>query len=162
MFSADLVDRILDTTPVARLALKDLSGAPQALPFVFARVAHSLWSPIDGKPKKRARLSRLEWIAADPGVLVLVDHYEDDWTQLWWLKLSGHATVVDAQEPGWDEAVGGLARKYPQYRQTPMFAGSPTMVRIEITHWKSWASGGESALRRRYFPGPADAADPVC
>ena len=158
MFSADLVERILDVAPVARLAQKDLGGGPQALPFVFARVEHCLWSPIDGKPKKRASLSRLEWIAAEPEVLVLVDHYEDDWTQLWWLKLSGHATVVGEREPGWRAAVSGLAAKYPQYAETPMFAGVPTMVRIDIAHWKSWASSGEGALRRRYLPGSPDVA----
>ena len=152
MFSADLVDRILDVAPVARLAQKDLGGDPQALPFVFARVGRSLWSPIDGKPKKRANLSRLEWIAADPQVLVLVDHYEENWAHLWWLKLSGRATVVGEHEPGWQAAVGELAAKYAQYDQTPMFAGVPTMVRIDITHWKSWASSGETAVRRRYFP----------
>lgn len=162
MFSADLVERILDATPVARLAQKDLDGDPQALPFVFSRVAHGLWSPIDGKPKKRPQLSRLEWIAADPQVLVLVDHYEDDWTQLWWLKLSGRASIVDEHEPGWHEAVGGLASKYPQYGQTPMFAGVPTMLRIEILHWKSWAFSGERDVRRRYFPGTPDATDRVC
>ena len=162
MFSADLVERILDTAPVACLAQKDLDSGPQALPFVFSRVRHSLWSPIDGKPKKRPQLSRLEWVVADPQVLVLVDHYEDDWTQLWWLKLSGRASIVHESEPDWREAVDGLASKYPQYEQTPMFAGVPTMVRIEILHWKSWASSGEDALRRRYFPGAPDAADPVC
>lgn len=162
MFNVDLVERILDTTPVACLAQKDLGGAPQALPFVFARVARSLWSPIDGKPKKHARLSRLEWIAADPQVLVLVDHYEDDWTRLWWLKLAGQATVVNAQEPGWSEAVSGLAKKYPQYDETPMFIGTPTMMRIEIQHWKSWASSGESALRHHYFPDQPDVSDGIC
>lgn len=158
MFSPELVERILDTAPVARLAQKDLEGGPQALPFVFARVERSLWSPVDGKPKKRAKLSRLDWVAAEPQVLVLVDHYTDDWTQLWWLKLFGHATVVGEREPGWSEAIRGLAAKYPQYRETPMFAGVPTMVRIDIEHWKSWASSGEAALRRRYFPDSPDAA----
>ncbi|MGR9091956.1 MAG: TIGR03668 family PPOX class F420-dependent oxidoreductase [Gammaproteobacteria bacterium] len=158
MFSADLVERILDTAPVARLAQKDLSGQPQALPFVFTRVERCLWSPIDGKPKKRANLSRLEWIAAQPQVLVLVDHYEDDWAQLWWLKLSGRATVVREREPGWHAAVAGLTAKYPQYGETPMFASVPTMVRIDIADWKAWASSGEAALRRRYFPEAPDVA----
>lgn len=158
MFSPELVERILDTAPVARLAQNDLDGGPQALPFVFTRIERSLWSPIDGKPKKHAKLSRLEWIAAAPQVLVLVDHYADDWTQLWWLKLLGHASVVGEREAGWEEAVHGLTAKYPQYRQTPMFAGEPTMVRIEIAHWKSWASSGEGALRRHYFPDSPDAA----
>ncbi len=158
MFSPELVERILDTAPVARLAQKDLDGGPQALPFVFARIERILWSPIDGKPKKHAKLSRLDWLAAAPQVLVLVDHYADDWTQLWWLKLFGEATVVNEHEPGWGGAVRELSVKYPQYRETPMFVGVPTMVRIEIDRWKSWASSGEDALRRRYFSDAPDAA----
>lgn len=162
MFSIDLVQRLLDTTPVARLAQTDPDGGPQALPFVFARVGQSLWSPVDGKPKKSGRLRRLEWIAADPRVLVLLDHYEDDWSQLWWLKVSGRAAVVDERQPDWPRAIRGLARKYPQYAQTPMFTGEPTMVRIEILHWKSWAYSGESELRQQYFCAGADANNRVC
>ena len=39
-----------------------------------------------------------------------------------------------------------------------MFASVPTMVRIDIADWKAWASSGEAALRRRYFPEAPDVA----
>ena len=146
MFVEDLVERIVDAAPVGRLAQIDGHGSPQALPFVFARVGNALWSPIDGKPKKHARLSRLDWIAAHPDVCVLIDHYDDDWSQLWWLKLFCRAEVFRHAHPEWEQATGVLTQKYGQYAQTPMFSGDPTMIRFEWREWKSWSAAGEVAV----------------
>jgi hypothetical protein len=56
---------------------------------------------------------------------VLIDHYEDDWSRLWWVRLRGTAHVLDDAR-----AIELLAAKYPQYRdrrpQGPVIA-----VRIE-------------------------------
>jgi len=87
VFSTSLVERLLDAVPVARLAQIDHRGGVHALPFVFTRVGCALWSPVDGKPKNHARLSRLAWIEEHPEVCVLVDHYGPDWSGLWWIKL---------------------------------------------------------------------------
>ena len=45
---------------------------------------------------------------------MLIDHYEDDWSQLWWVRLRGPARIVDDRR-----AVELLAAKYPQYRERP-------------------------------------------
>ena len=46
---------------------------------------------------------------------MLVDHYDDDWTQLWWVRLDGVAeVVVDGAEH--EYAIALLEAKYPQYR----------------------------------------------
>ncbi len=145
MFEVDLVRRIVDIAPVARLGQRDEHGLPQTLPFVFARVGPALWSPIDGKPKKNTHLSRLTWIAKYPEVCVLIDHYDDDWERLWWLKLYGRAEAFHVEHREWDQALAALSRKYPQYAVTPILAGDPTMIRIEWDRWQSWAAGGESA-----------------
>ncbi len=146
MFVEDLVERIADAAPVGRLAQIDGHGFPQALPFVFARVGNALWSPVDGKPKKHARLSRLDWIAAHPDVCVLIDHYDADWSQLWWLKLYCRAEVFRHAHSEWEQATRVLAQKYGQYEQTPMFSGDPTMIRFEWREWKSWSAGGEATV----------------
>lgn len=140
MFSAALVERILDTAPVARLAQIDDRGEAQALPFVFARVADALWSPVDGKPKRHARLSRLAWIAERPEVCVLIDHYGADWSQLWWLKLYCRAEVFRGDHPQWESAAAALAEKYAQYGDIPIFSGDPTMIRLQWREWKSWSA----------------------
>lgn len=146
MFEKDLVEGIVDVAPVARLGQRDERGLPQTLPFVFARVGNALWSPIDGKPKKNTRLSRLAWIEKHPEVCVLIDHYENDWGQLWWLKLYGRAEVFHDTHVEWEQALRTLGQKYAQYAEIPILSDDPTMIRIEWDRWKSWAAGGEAAV----------------
>jgi len=152
VFSSALVEHFLDTAPVARLAQIDPDGQAHALPFVFARIGRSLWSPVDGKPKRHARLSRLNWIGERPEVCVLVDEYVSDWTRLWWLKVFCRAEVVRGEHRDWHSAETALAEKYPQYGSIPMFAGEPTMVRFEIVEWRSWAAAGDAALEQGLAP----------
>jgi PPOX class probable F420-dependent enzyme len=146
MFTLSLVEKIIDQMPVARLAQLDDEGAVQVLPFVCARVGNTFWSPIDGKPKKHAGLRRLEWIAEHPQVCVLFDHYADDWSQLWWLKLFCNAASYQGDHEDWDKAIQAVTGKYPQYTETPLFLGPPTMIRFDVTGWKSWSAGSEAAV----------------
>ncbi|MFT4563127.1 MAG: PPOX class probable F420-dependent enzyme [Gammaproteobacteria bacterium] len=148
MFAQSLVEQLIDKCPVARLGQTDVRGHAQVLPFVFARAGGALWSPIDGKPKKNSELDRLTWVAEHPDVCVLIDHYSEDWSSLWWLKLFCRAVVYRTHHADWDEASRALAIKYPQYAETPMFFGNPTMIRFEIDSWKSWAAGGESRVQQ--------------
>ena len=46
---------------------------------------------------------------------VVIDHYEDDWTRLWWVRLAGRARVVESDPRGLEL----LRAKYPQYRDDP-------------------------------------------
>ena len=70
-----LVERVLDSEAVARLAVIDDAGGPEVMPIVFARVGSLLFSPIDGKPKSHARLARLRHIEAHPRVGLVIDRY---------------------------------------------------------------------------------------
>jgi|TARA_B100001123_G_C14932695_1_gene876399 PPOX class probable F420-dependent enzyme len=147
VFEESLVERIIDVVPVARLGQRDESGMPQVLPFVFIRIGKALWSPIDGKPKKRERLNRLDWIDKHPEVCVLIDHYSDDWRQLFWLKLYGRAESFQSSHWEWQEAIHLLSQKYAQYSEVPILSNESTMIRIEWDRCKSWAAGGETAVR---------------
>ena len=49
---------------------------------------------VDHKPKSTTRLARLADIARTGRATLLVDHYEDDWSRLWWVRISGPAAVV--------------------------------------------------------------------
>ena len=146
--SPALRDGLLDSMPVARLAVTGHEGRADAMPIVFARVGDCLVSPIDGKPKKTARLSRLDHIRQQPAVTLLLDHYASDWETLWWLRVLADAEVTGACYPRWDEAVSALRRKYPQYEQTALFIGEPTLVVMHITALRWWAAAGEAGLDR--------------
>lgn len=144
--AAPLLEALLDTMPVARLALAGADDRPEALPIVFARVGATLYSPIDGKPKKHGRPARLAHLERRPEVGLTLDHYADDWQQLWWLKLDVRASIVVDDAPGWDAAVAALRSKYPQYRSTPLFSGTPTLVVMPWTRVRWWAAAGEAGL----------------
>lgn len=128
--------RVLDTWPVARLATIAADGRARLVPIVFARAHGALWSPIDGKPKSAAKLARVHDVERDPRVSVLIDHYDDDWNQLWWLRVDGRAALV----AGDDGAEAALRAKYPQYATTPLYREAPLLLRIAVEATTSWTA----------------------
>jgi PPOX class probable F420-dependent enzyme len=129
-------EHLLDSWPVARLATVAASGRPQLVPIVFARAGGALWSPIDGKLKTGGGLARVRNIERDPRVALLLDHYADDWQQLWWLRVDGRASLCGGDAG----AEAALRAKYPQYRDVPLFAGEPRLLRIDPERILTWAS----------------------
>src|SRR5256885_13343111 len=108
------------TVPVARLATLSMDGRPHLVPITFALDGDTLYTAVDHKPKRSARLRRLANVAANPRVSLLADHYdEDDWSALWWARADGVARVVAADEPQHATAVDLLKARYEQYRQRP-------------------------------------------
>jgi PPOX class probable F420-dependent enzyme len=116
---------------VARLATVSADGQPHVVPIVFAVEGDTIYSAVDGKPKRSRALRRLANIAANPRVSVLADHYDEDWSQLWWLRADGTASVVDSSP----DAIAALAAKYPQY--TSISLDGP-FLQIAVDHWTSW------------------------
>ena len=128
------IRRRVEAARVARLATIAADGTPHLVPFSFVLAGENLYSAVDSKKKRSTRLQRLANIARDPRVTVLVDHYEEDWTRLWWVRLAGRARQLD---PGGEaeEALRLLAAKYPQYEELPP-AGP--VLQIEIERWSGW------------------------
>jgi PPOX class probable F420-dependent enzyme len=120
----------------ARFASVDDNGDPHLVPIVFALVRDTIYFVIDFKPKKTtAGLKRLANIRSHPRVAVLVDHYDDDWNQLWWARADGRAVILDEIDP---DALAALADRYPQYQQAP----PGPMVAITVERWTGWAAVG--------------------
>ncbi|WP_330474964.1 TIGR03668 family PPOX class F420-dependent oxidoreductase [Terrabacter sp. C0L_2] len=126
---------------VARLATVRPGGRPHLVPVVFVVSGDVVWSAVDDKPKSTRALQRLANIEANPSVALLVDHYDDDWTQLWWVRAEGRAEVVELGAAGTAEALDSLALKYPQYA-----AHRPAgpFVRVNVTRWSGWSHGHSS------------------
>ena len=118
---------------VARLATVDDTGAPHLVPIVFALVGDVIYSAVDDKPKRHRRLRRLVNVAHEPRVSVLADHYDDDWTRLWWVRADGTAAVL----PDSGDGLAALAARYPQYTAVPP-AGP--FLRIEVHRWSCWSA----------------------
>jgi PPOX class probable F420-dependent enzyme len=119
---------------VARLATVDERGQPHLVPVVFALQGSVVVLAVDHKPKQSTDLKRLRNIRANPRVSLLADHYDENWTQLWWVRADGDAHVLTG--PAAAEPVEWLIAKYRQYLAQPP-AGP--VVRIEVTTWRGWA-----------------------
>jgi PPOX class probable F420-dependent enzyme len=130
----------VDAARVARLATLDAEGRPHLVPICFAVEGDTLYSAVDEKPKRSRRLKRLENIRRRPEVSVLVDHYEDDWTRLWWVRIDGTARVLE-QGPERERGLELLDSKYEQYRAEP-----PTgeVIVVELQRWRGWSAATRS------------------
>jgi PPOX class probable F420-dependent enzyme len=123
---------------VARLATVRPDGRPHVVAVTFVFDSRTLVTAVDHKPKTTTSLQRLRNIEAHPVASVLVDHYDDDWSQLWWVRADGSARVVP-DGPERQEAVDRLTVKYPQYREDP--PDGPVIV-VTVEHWSSWSAQG--------------------
>jgi PPOX class probable F420-dependent enzyme len=123
---------------VARLATVDAGGSPHIVPIAFAMDGNRVVSAVDAKPKRGVRLRRLENIAANPHVSLLVDHYHEDWRRLWWVRADGTAHIVDGG-PELTRFLDLLRERYTQYRQVELIG--PAIV-VEVDSWKGWAAAG--------------------
>jgi PPOX class probable F420-dependent enzyme len=123
---------------VARLATADAGGRPHLVPVVFAVEGDRIYTVVDAKPKRTTALRRLRNVAENPWVALLVDHYEEDWDALWWVRAEGRGRVVDGDPPEARRAVGLLRARYPQ--QVAVGA----VLAVDVQRWSGWA-----ALRAR-------------
>lgn len=129
---------------VAHLATVTADGRPHVVPCCFvlddgtgpgrAASGDVVYSAIDAKPKSTLALRRLENLRANPATSLLVDHYSDDWSALWWVRLDGAGRVVESG-PERRRGVDLLAAKYEQYRREPP---PGPVVAIDVTGWRAW------------------------
>jgi len=117
---------------VARLATAGRDGRPHVVPICFVLDGETLYTAVDEKPKRTRRLRRLENIEANPHVEVLIDHYEDDWSELWWVRLRGTARIVE--DP---RAVDLLVAKYPQYAER---RPEGPVIAVDVEERSEWTS----------------------
>ncbi len=92
------------------------------------------YSVVDAKPKSSLALRRLENIRQTPSVALLIDHYTEDWTALWWIRLDGTASVVTSDDVR-GHALERLREKYDQYLQMPL---PGPVISIDVTSWRAW------------------------
>jgi PPOX class probable F420-dependent enzyme len=128
---------LLASARVARLATcgRDHRQRPHLVPITFALDGEVIVTAVDHKPKRTTALRRLADIAVNPRVSVLADHYEDDWSKLWWVRADGIADVVEPGAPTHAAAVAPLVERYEQYRERP--PAGPAIA-ITVSRWSGW------------------------
>jgi len=128
---------LLASAPVARLATVGSDRRPHLVPICFALDGATLFTAVDHKPKRTLALRRLANVAANPAVTVLADHYEDDWSRLWWVRADGIARIAEPASTDHASAVALLTGRYEQYRERP--PEGPAIV-VGISAWRGWAA----------------------
>lgn len=134
MDQADCRDRFTSAR-IARLATIGSAG-PHLVPVVFAVAGDRIYTAIDHKPKKSPSLQRLVNIRRNPTVTLLADHYAEDWSRLWWVRVDGTARIVHRTE---DMEVGLdlLAGRYEQYRTN---RPQGPLIEIAVATWSGWSA----------------------
>lgn len=99
-----------------------------------------IYSAVDDKPKRTPQLQRLANIASEPRVSVLADHYEDDWSELWWVRADGRAQVLlqgakQEHEHERNHALDLLVERYRAYRER---RPSAAVIRVDVDRWTTW------------------------
>jgi len=136
-------------SPVARLGTVRPDGTPHLVPVVFAvdwtvPAEPIIFTAVDAKPKTTQRLRRLANIESNAAASVFVDHYADDWTQLWWVRADGVAAVHHdgaAMQAGY----GLLRAKYAQYQSVSL---DGPVIAIAVRRWSSWQGASAPAEPR--------------
>jgi PPOX class probable F420-dependent enzyme len=126
--------RLVRDARVARLASVRPDGRPHVVPCCFALDGNTVYSVVDAKPKSTLELRRLENIRVNPAVALVIDHYTEDWTALWWVRLDGTAQVIASGDER-DEALECLRSKYRQYVREPP---PGPVIAVSVTGWRAW------------------------
>ncbi len=122
----------------AVLATADEMGAPHLVPITFVLEGEIVYTAVDGKPKRPGKLRRHENIRAEPRVCLIAEHWDEDWSLLWWVRVDGLAQVI-ASNSAVQHVVELMRHKYDQYNTVPI--GGP-VIEIAVHTWRGWASGG--------------------
>jgi PPOX class probable F420-dependent enzyme len=132
-----LVRTFLEQQRVGHLATVSRGGEPHVVPVCYAVADDTIYTPIDEKPKQPGRtLRRVRNIEETGRAALVVDRYDEDWTQLGWVLLRGRAELLAPGSPEQARAVELLRQRYPQYRAMRLETQSIIALRIErVSVW---------------------------
>jgi PPOX class probable F420-dependent enzyme len=94
---------------------------------------------VDDKPKSGKTLRRVQNIRENNSVAVLIDHYEDEWTALWWLLIRGAGEILEFEEFSEQQQLkisSTFRKKYRQYKELSFTDRTFISITIEVV--SSW------------------------
>ncbi|MHB8383249.1 MAG: TIGR03668 family PPOX class F420-dependent oxidoreductase [Candidatus Binataceae bacterium] len=142
MLEEPRVRDFLAAARIAHLATAGADAAPHAVPLCYWFDGAHFYFVIDEKPKRRGpggAIKRMRNIAANPSVAIIIDHYEEDWSQLAFVMVRGRAAIVaDGEE--YMLALRNLRDKYIQYRAMVLAPERNPVVRIDPERVNLWGA----------------------
>jgi len=122
---------VLLTTDHGVLSTVHPTRGVDAVPVVFVPFGVELLIPIDTvKAKSTTRLQRIANLERDPRCVLLVDHYDDDWSRLWWVRVHALASIRD------DELAPAF-RSFDAYQAPGAIAAVIELRPTEVTGWRA-------------------------
>jgi PPOX class probable F420-dependent enzyme len=134
MDRSDALERLASAS-VGRFASITPDGRPHVVVVTFALVGDQLVHMIDQKPKSTRNLQRLQNVETLPVASLLVDHYDEDWSSLWWVRVDGEVGIEKDGDLWWT-ARSALQEKYRQYRHAPPSGPAIFLSVDRVTHWE--------------------------
>jgi PPOX class probable F420-dependent enzyme len=135
---AQTMRQLAESARVGHLGTAGVDGQPHVVPVCFVLIDETAYTAVDHKPKRTTHLRRIANVTATGHACLLVDHYREDWSALWWVRLDGHGRVVDGPAEA-ARAIDRLRDKYPQYAELP-----PTgpVLALDVKRWSGWSAAG--------------------
>ena len=142
------VNAIIYNARIARLATVDSKSKPHLVPVVFAFDGEHYYIPIDKKtkqePSKSEKLKRVKNIQTNPNTVLLIDEYNEDWTNLYFVMIQGRASLISnkkgEQQNELLQLEGAhklLSDKYPQYQKIGIGAYIIIIYPQKVITWKN-------------------------
>jgi PPOX class probable F420-dependent enzyme len=129
--------RLIRSARVAHLATADAGAQPLAIPICYVFDGKEFFSPIDEKPKRTAprQLKRVKNILENSRVSLVIDRYDEDWSRLAYVLVTGNARILSSGEK-YRKAAKLLRRKYRQYRSMAIHERPMIVIRpMRIASW---------------------------
>jgi PPOX class probable F420-dependent enzyme len=130
----DLARERVHSARIGRLGTITQNGRAHLVPCCFVLHDDVIYTAVDAKPKSTLALRRIDNIVARRSACLLIDHYEEDWSALWWVRLDGKGRLVHSDEES-AAARRALEAKYPQYRD---LAIPGPVIGLDVETWRSW------------------------
>ena len=120
----------------ARLATADEHGSPYIVPVCYAFDGTYFYIALDEKPKRVAvtQLRRVRNIETRHEASLVIDQYDDDWSQLGYIFIHGKAELLAPEHERHGMALILLRERYAQYRtmtleQYPVIMITPDKIK---------------------------------
>jgi PPOX class probable F420-dependent enzyme len=146
MEPSETLTAVIQQHRIGHLATVDTQGIPHIVPVCFVYDGTALYSAIDHKPKRATgyAMKRIQNILHQPQVAFLVDHYDEDWPQLYYVLMRGLASILE-DGPERQQALVMLEQKYRQYQERQLAHSAGLVIKILPTSIRRW--GWQSAER---------------
>ena len=133
--------KLIENKSYGYLATAASNLQPYATPVVFILHNGKIYVPLDQKPKAVTilKLKRVKNIQENPKVCFLVHHYDEDWTRLWFVMITGYATLVNGSLEKIRTELKTIHNKFlSKYSQYNKISVGNFYIRIRINKTAYW------------------------